>query len=270
MYIDFEYDGLYLSDFGFIICDFNGTSGVNVISAGSKITFNTISRNKGKNYSLASTQYDECIQATYQICKNQCVNQNTEITSDEYRDLIRWLNRKEFLTFRAIDNDETREAVYYNASFNVSKITIGGVLYGLELSLETDKPFGYGQEQTISLEITEESQTCIISDLSDEIGYIYPSMTITCASDGDLSIENDMTDCLMLIKNCSVGEIITIDGDTQIISSSLDSHHIYDDFNFEFFKIGNTYTNRDNTITVSKPCTLEIKYRPIIKDTPSC
>ena len=48
---DFEYDGQYLSDYGFIICNFNGSSDFDVVSAGSKITFNTVSRHRGKKYS---------------------------------------------------------------------------------------------------------------------------------------------------------------------------------------------------------------------------
>lgn len=47
--IDFEYDNRYLSDYGFIICDFNFGSGANEIDAGSTITFNKISRHSGKN-----------------------------------------------------------------------------------------------------------------------------------------------------------------------------------------------------------------------------
>ena len=32
--LDFEYDGRYLSDYGFIICDFNGSSGAEEITLG--------------------------------------------------------------------------------------------------------------------------------------------------------------------------------------------------------------------------------------------
>lgn len=47
--IDFEYDNQYLSDYGFIICDFNFSSGANEVDAGSTITFNKISRHSGKD-----------------------------------------------------------------------------------------------------------------------------------------------------------------------------------------------------------------------------
>ena len=59
---DFEYDGQYLSDYGFVICNLNGTSDFDTVSAGSRITFNTVSRHRGKMYSLTGTQYDDALQ----------------------------------------------------------------------------------------------------------------------------------------------------------------------------------------------------------------
>lgn len=135
--------------------------------------------------------------------------------------------------------------------------------------METNKPFGYGQEITVSWDISDIAKTYVLSDMSDEIGYTYPTMAITCNRAGDLSIHNETENCTMVIKNVSEGEVITVDGSTGIIESSLDSHKIYDDFNFEFFRIGNTINNRDNKISVSIPCNLELTYAPIIKDTPN-
>ena len=273
MCYDFSYDNIYLSDFGMIICSFDGTSGSETVSAGSKITFNKVSMDKGKTYSLTGTQYDECIQATFTIAKNPCKhndNDQMKITNDEYRDLMRWLNRKEFLRFQIFDEDEEfRDACYFNASFNIDKVLIGGKLYGLTLTMETDKPFGYGEEQKFTYTINDTSKNYILYDVSDEIGYIYPNVTIKCMSDGDLTITNETEDCIVTIKNCSVGEVITMNGKAQIITSSYNSHAIYDDFNFEFFKIGNSFDNRENVITASLPCMLEIIYEPIIKDIPA-
>lgn len=267
--LDFEYDGQYLSDYGFIICDFNSSSGADIVSAGSIITFNTVSTNKGKKFSLTGTQYDECIQTTFDICKNPDLYDDLQITNDEYRDLMRWLNRREFLKFQVLDEDDKeRETCYYEASFNIDKIKINEILYGMELTMETNKPFGYGQEQSVSWNIVDESRSYLLSDISDEIGYTYPSMKITILKSGDLSIHNEMENCTMVFNNCTAGEVITIDGNAQIVTSSLSSHKIYNDFNFEFFRIGNTINNRNNRISVTLPCKLEISYTPIIKDTP--
>lgn len=269
--IDFEYDGQYLSDYGFIICQFDASTGVNIAEAGSKITFNKVSRNNGKSYSLTGAKYTECVQTTFDICKNPDLYdyEDREITNDEYRDLMRWLNRREFLKFQAFDEmNGERDTCYYNVGFNINKIEIAGKLYGLRLTLESDKPFGYGQEQSVSWTFSDVSVSKILSDVSDEIGYIYPNMTITCNAEGDLSIFNELENCTMQIKNCSVGEIITINGESQTIETTYSSHDICNDFNYEFFRIGNTINNRSNKISVSKPCSIVIKYTPIIKDAP--
>jgi hypothetical protein len=47
---DFEYDGRYLSDYGFIICNFNAPSDADIVSAGSTLTFNTVALNKGNKH----------------------------------------------------------------------------------------------------------------------------------------------------------------------------------------------------------------------------
>lgn len=271
--IDFEYDNQYLSDYGFIICDFNFSSGANEVDAGSTITFNKIPRHSGKRYSLSSTQYDECITASFDICKNTDIYdpEDMEISNDEYRDIMRWLNRREFLKFQVIDdgNDNfERDTCYYNASFNIDKIKINEKLYGMRLTMETDKPFGYGQEQSVSWTFSDSNVSKILSDISDEIGYIYPTVIITINRNGDLSLYNELENCTTVIKNCKVGEVITLDGDTHIITTTYTSHDVCNDFNYEFFRIGNTINNRNNRISVSLPCNVVIKYTPIIKDTP--
>ena len=152
---DFEYDGKCLSDYGMIICDFDGGSGVSEVSAGSVITFQKVPRHYGKRYGLVSTQYDQCVTATFDVCKDPQLYSSEaemEIYDEEYRQLMRWLNRRRFLRFALIGEcQEDKEVCYWNASFNVNKIEIDGKLYGLRLTLETDRPFGYGQPKKITL-----------------------------------------------------------------------------------------------------------------------
>ena len=68
---DFEYDNLRLSDFGFIICKFD-SSDVETIENGSQIKFNTVPTLNGMKHELTSSSYEDCISATFQICKNKC------------------------------------------------------------------------------------------------------------------------------------------------------------------------------------------------------
>lgn len=266
---DFEYNGKYLSDFNFIICDFNNSSGFENISGGSEITFNKVSREQGKKYGLSSTRYDECIESVFQICKNPCLYKDLNIDNEQYRDIMRWLNRKEFLPFKPFNSGTDRCVdIWFNASFNINKLVMSGKTYGLELTMITDKPFGYGNRISKLLRFTAANQTKTFTDISDEIGTSYPDMKIVCKTAGNLSIKNLSYPCTTVINNCKSGEVITINGDTKIITTSLISHDITDDFNYEFFRIENEFLQRENEITVSIPCEITLSYYPIIKDVP--
>ena len=266
--VDFEYDGQFLSDYGFIICDFDGSTDVNVVEIGFKITFNKVPTFHGKRHVLVNTVYDDCISTTFDICKNPEVYDDLEITNDDFRDLARWLNRRTFLKLCIFDADEDYDSVYFNAGFNIEKIKIGEKICGLRLSMETDSPFAYGKEIVHKATLTSSSDSYLLSDMSDDVGFIYPTITINCKSSGTLTLSNSATSVNTVIKNCSNGETITINGDTLNVTTNKSNHKIYDDFNYEFFMIGNTINERRNRISASIPCELEIRYNPIIKDLP--
>ena len=270
--IDFNYDGLSLSDFGFIICDFSPSDGANILDDGTLLQFSKVSYHSGKRWGLTDTKYESCIQTTFDVCKNpDTINPDEmRITDDEYRDIVRWLNRREFKRLYFIyDDTENKDFRYYNASFNISKIKIAEVLCGLRLTMETDKPFAYGTEVKNNWTVANSTTRFKLTDLSDEIGYIYPTVKITCSQAGNLSIYNDRDSRTVVINNCSAGEVIIINGEIQTISSSLNAHKISNDFNYEFPKIINTMDNRDNYYRFSLPCSVEISYLPIVKDIPN-
>lgn len=266
--LDFEFDNRRLSDYGFIICDFNYPSGADVVSAGSEIVFETVSMNKGNHFPLVDSKYDENLQTTFDICKNPDEYDDLEITDEEFLKLSRWLVRQKFFDIRFYDDDIDRKTRYYHGSFNVSKIKIRERLCGLELTMVTDKPFAYGDQQTFFHEFTGPSDFSYIYDASDVTCSFVPDMKITCLESGNLLIKNDLFDTTMQIKNCTAGEVITIHGQPQIILSSNGEHDIWDDFNYEFLKIGNTFWNRHNKLTSTLRCVLEITYSPILKDSP--
>ena len=269
--IDFEYDGRRLSDMGMIICSFDSKSGVTNSEPGSVITFNKVQRNGGRHHSMSSAVFNDCYTAVFHICKDPSLVQadlyeEMKISSDEFRSLMRWLNRREFLPFRLCDDDLTGSTYYYDASFNIKKILVGDVLYGLELSMDTDGPFAYGEEVSVSKVIGTSGSSLAVTDYSDDVGFLYPVVSIKVTGAGDISITSSYDNATTQIKNCAAGEIITLNGDTMTIESSVASHDIANDFNYEFPKIGNTLDNNINTITASAPCQVEVRYHPIIKE----
>lgn len=268
MYIlDFEYDGERLSDFGFIVCKFDESGGVGRLSGGSKITFNRVSRNRGRKQTLLSTQFDETISTTISICKNPDIFEQPEmeLTTYEIRDIMRWLNRHEFLCFRPIYSEDWCGTNFtLNASFNVEKITVAEKVYGLELTMFTDSPYAYGDEEKMCFDISPSSPYSI-KDKNDEVGISYPKLKIICGESGKLKLCNELTGCICTIDNCVNNEVITIDNENKIISSSVSEHDIYNDFNYDFFSIGNSYKSRQNKITSTLPCSVEMSYKPIVK-----
>lgn len=272
---DFKYGGKKLSDYNCIICDFDASSGASFISLGTKISFHTQSINKGKKYSLLDTTYDDCLQCTFDICKNPDLYDGdaAELTKAEYRAIARWLNRREFLklTFLDCNGNEDENPCYYDASFNVSKIEIAGKVYGLRAEMTTNRPFGYGQTKSAKLTFTqsEYAETKSIDYISDEIGFCYPDVEIKCNASGTLSIKNLTAGCETQIKNCVEGETVTIKGNEMIISSSLQSHKtLCSDFNYTFLRLVNGLNSTENEMTASLPCEISIAYEPIIKDAP--
>lgn len=268
--IDFVYDGLSLSSYKFIVCEFDYASDAATVDSGSQITFEKVAKHDGKKHTLVDAIYEDCYEVEFDIIKDpdKYDGEDRIISDEEYTQIARWLNRREFLKFNFVDDERTGDICYFNASFNLSKIEIGGKLYGIHLSMETDAPFGYGETIVENNTVSEANGSFTINDKSDEIGYIYPDVTITCNQSGKLEIRNSLINCKVEINNCSSGEIIHLYGDAQIIETSVLSHKIQNDFNFQFLKIGNTFSSRLNTITVSLPCTIEIQYEPIIKNIP--
>lgn len=259
--IDFYYDGLRLSDFGFIICKFDSDD-VETIENGSQITFNAVPTLNGMKHELTSSSYEDCLTTTFQICKNVCdSNQTEEISLDDLRKIMSWLNRKGFHEFRLLDDEHS--GIYFEASFNVSRIEMNGSVYGFELEIFTNRPFALRDPiMTKFICATENTVKTIFSE-SDEEGFIYPDMEITIGVDGDFEIKNSFNDNVMKIANCKAGEVITVK--YPIIKSSLANHKIQNDFNWRFFRIESTFNKKKNEITVTLPCTIIMSYSPIVK-----
>ena len=263
---DFEYDGIRLSDLGFVICHFGGVGGSETIT-GSDITFNTVSTRGGMRHHLTSSEYSEGLTATFQICKNLCDGSGEKISIEDYRDITRWLCRKEYHKLKFVDDEFA--GIYFEASFNVSKIEVGGRLCGFELSVFTNRPYAIADKVTININADGTNDIISIYNISDEEGSIYPDINITIGKIGtekkSLEIFNKTENVKTIINNCSSGEKIEIK--YPMILSRNENHNktIMNDFNWRFFSLASTFQNNLNEIMVSLPCSIELTYYPIVK-----
>ena len=263
--VDFHYDGLYLSDFGYMICSFDGGNSPETISMGSEITFTQSPVSNGRRFMITSASYDSCIEAEFSICKDPDVFTDYEerfFTVEEQQELMRWLNRTDMHRFAPVE-DEIVD-IFYEGSFNLSKIELNGNVIGMNLHFISNRPFGFATDIEHRFEVAA-GGSYIVRDGSDEIGYDYPYMKIKMKNSGTLTITNSFDGRSTIIKNCVSGETITMKD--MIIESSDVAHQgtIMNDFNFLFPRICNSYDNLDNKFTFSLPCEVEITYKPIRK-----
>lgn len=260
---NFEYAGEFLKDKGYIICSPNTPSGFETISSDSQRTFNTQSLFNGKGFELTNTVYEDRIEITFCICKHSCLSPEPKpITVPESRELKRWLNRPEFHRFKLIQSDWSD--IYMEGSFNVKNVELMGKVYMLELTFISNRPFALHEPVTYTFSTTVYDKKYTIFDISDEIGHIYPDMEIKCLQAGTLEILNSNENRKTIIKNCSKGEIITFTKEL-LMKTSLSSHKIQNDFNYQFFRISNSYYNRKNTLAFSIPVQVTLKYSPYVK-----
>ncbi len=261
-----EYNREKLSDYRMIVCKFDSSGGLETVSSGADITFNQVKSSGSNRFNLYSSTYDSAYTTTFQICKDPCLIKTQDemiLSVEEVSSLQRWLCREDEYHRFKIDQDGY-ECIYWNTTFSSKQIELNGQIIGLELTLYTDAPFAYMDE--VSTEYNCSADTSFdLYDSSDEIGYIIPSLQITVLSNGDFSLKNSMDNKIMKIDNCVYGEIITIDGNNQILQTSKTSHNIVKDFNYFFPKIINTYENRCNTFTPNLDCKIKITYSPIRK-----
>lgn len=256
--IDFIYDGIQLSDKGYMICQFNGAT--DQISNGAEITFSEVPLQHGIKKAIAGVSYETVITTTFDICKNLCNTSYNDIylSTDDVRELARWLQRKEYLPFVLLADGYTE--ITYFGSFKVDQIKVGSKIVGLELTFTTNSPFGWQRERRYTF---ENVNSFTISDSSDETGFLYPKFEITCLSAGDLTLTNDMDDNITIINGCSANEKITIEH--PIILTDKTTHNIANDFNYMFPKIGNTFRVRRNNYTLSLLSNVVFTYRPLAK-----
>lgn len=256
---DFQYDGVNLSDEGFMICQFDESPGFSSSSAGATMEVTTVPQFSGRKYVNVGTSYDERFTTTFSICK---IN-GKPVTTTEYSSIMRWLNRPEFHSLTIMST--LYQDVTFHCTFNIEKVEFCGSIVGFNLLLISDSAFGWGDQVSYEFNIGAAGGVYEINNTSDEIGYIYPDyLKITCAADGDLVIANALENRSTEIKGCSNGEVLEFNGNTMAFKSST-GRNVYDSFNFNFLRLATTYDNRTNAFTFSIPCSVELTFTPTKK-----
>lgn len=244
---DFTFCNKKLSDFGFIIANFDSSSDDDV-SCGNIEVVTERPPMSDKNI-IHGVSYGEPIKLTFQIVKFDfvtCMCSSEPVTNDEYDNLMRWLVKP---TYNYIYFDD--DVIYFNVTMSVVAKKIGGVIRGFEITATNDSIYSY----TPLIETPLQSGSWTFNDNSKVIGYTYPNLTITAVADGDVTIEHT-NDRKVVISNCIAGEVIKMDCEHKIITSSNASHNLSSDFNFVFFRFFNTEETKENTVNITNATVL--------------
>ena len=283
---DFEFAGQTASSWGLMPCTFN-SSGTETISNGSRLEFATAHPAMSDTWHFVASKYTEVLTGTLQITKKNCSGIYTDsfFTLEELRAITRWLNRKDgYHPLKlTIDDMPGYEDIVFNSYINVSVIELNGQIVGLELSITTDKPYGYFAERTITFELNESNNyRSVVFDPSDEIGKTYPVFYINFPNGQpatDTQIDHYYQDNDSETHTESAIIITTEMHDWYSDGIVLDSqrHMIYYDdghytpvhpmyFNFTWLSLSNSPELNAN-VFISNEVDLEItiKYSPIAK-----
>lgn len=267
---DFQFDGKLASSFGLIICTFDNAGDITTMRNGADVNLVTSRIPSSNIWNHVSAQYSEVLSVTFQVAKKPACDgsdQNPYFAPHEQRAINRWLNRLDnYYPFRIIQDGY--EKIYFNAQINVKKIETGGKVAGFELTVTTDRPFGYyeRQELVFPIEPAVGVYTYSFIDMSDDIGTEDAIIEIKCMESGELCIMNDLMQKTMLIKNCVEGEVITIDTLLRKIKSNKrDTSQLLKDFNFVWLTVGNTPDSKTNNISSNLAVDMKISYCPVCK-----
>lgn len=263
---DFIFDGVSLSDFGYICLLSDESETIEVSNMG----FSTIKGARTDDSQQTSYSYGDNYSTTFTIIKNPCAynEENQFLTRDEISELTRWLARKEYKWFRFIDTEDNDE-IWYKAQFNIDKEYAGDNVYGLTLTLNTNAPFGYSNILQTIYENFDSSEDKAVIVSSDDEGYIYPDVTITVLQAGNVKLVNDEEHRHTTILNCIQNEVITIKGaGVNQISSTNQNHNFAEDFNYNFPRLVKEYGNDRNIFSIPNtgtPINIKFEYRGIRK-----
>lgn len=251
-----------------MICSFDGSQDGGM-TAGSNIEFTTFKAPNSNKWVKTGASYHEQLTFSFQVCKYICGSSYIKSFSErELSFLMRWLVRKDYHWLQFIQ--EGYENIFFRCQINAERYLVGGQCYGLTLTVTCDAPFGWSQNTTTTIS-SSSSKTVKLYDSSDEIGEIYPSVDLYVKENKqDISIENSLTGKNLIISNCVPDEHIFMN-DRKIKSSECVKNNdgdytgnhitIFDDFNYHWLTIGNTFDNRENEIKVTGNCDVVLNWR---------
>lgn len=222
-----------------------------------EISKSSLISKRSKVYSH-SKKYSDVLNFTIALCKNDF----TKFTQEERRPIISWLTSpKTYKEFTVQDNKKLKyhyNITYFAVCNGYKEISPAPNLkYGLQFTFECNAPYGFSNEKQVSFNSSEASEfVCQVEsdELEDEI---FPYLSITPKSTGEIKLCNDSFPNREFILKGSANNTLSIDSEIGIISDTADVFNYDTDTNLLWLKL----KNGENTISISGDCEGYVKWR---------
>lgn len=152
-------------------------------------------------------------------------NSLTELTAEDAHLISRWLfGKQNFAKLQIMQYD--LQDIYFNAFLTKPQtLYVGNTIRGFQAHVTCDAPWAWCFPKTTTYTYTTPNVnvTTIINNTSDNNFYTYPSMVITVGafSNATINIINTTDNSrLFSFTGMSAGEVLTVNNDLQIITSS--------------------------------------------------
>ena len=220
----FTYDGVFSGEYGLRIASFETDSMQTTEQPVAAI--NVVRAPKAKVFQVTGVQHDEAPTFNFTIVSDSFIQ------PENRREIIAWLDgRKDFKEL--IFHQNELEEITFNCIFTITSIRYHkGDCIGFDVQATFDSIYQRGEDLVINYTGTGTAKEISIvnnSDIPDE--YIYPTVTFkTTAKLGsgeDIIIQNTTDDQggtrKFYFKNLTVGNEVTVDNETKIITSTIDN-----------------------------------------------
>jgi phage-related protein len=177
------------------------------------------------------------------------------IDADKQEDLKNWLIRDDF-SWLVVDQEDLCDKEFRCTGLSVGLEDVGLRNAGLTVQMTCDCNHAWTGIRTKPYSSTTTASYQFINPAKFNKYIVYPQLTITPTSNGDITVKNNTTNRTMSILNCVTTETIYIDCRNEIIKSS-NGRNLLDDFNKYFLEL----IQGNNSLTLTGAFTMKMEYR---------
>lgn len=205
-------------------------------------------------------QYSSKLKPTITFIKYNCHNAaDLELSEFEIRHILRLITGQHGYVWMKVFTDEISEDTWYKVKvIKTALIKVGGRKIGFKIELNCDSQFGYSPLQTVKINQEGFKHFFIFNNSDDIYTYLLPKVKIVIKEDGNLELKNETENWTSIINNLVTGEVLEIDSERQIITSSVEHEpKLLNDFNLHWVR----FVDGNNEYSANLNCDIEFSFR---------